>query len=115
MHKRTKQCNFTQDIIKKVFMRDKGCIFCIRGYRPGDINDFNHTIYDCMHYINKSQGGLGIEQNGACGCRYHHSLLDNGNQGIREDMLKIFEEHLKSKYRAWNRESLVYNKYKQEA
>ena len=37
-----------------------------------------------MHIVNKSQGGLGIEQNGVLGCRYHHGLLDNGNKGLRK-------------------------------
>lgn len=111
IHKRTKSCNFTQEVIQRVLQRDRGCIFCNRGYRPGDINAYDHTIYDVMHYINKSQGGLGIEQNGACGCRYHHNLLDNGNQGIREDMLKIFEKHLKNHYPNWDSDKLVYNKY----
>jgi hypothetical protein len=56
--------------------------------------------------------GLGIEENGVCGCRYHHSLLDNGNKGLRQEMLSIMEEYLKSKYPDWDKDDLVYKKWR---
>ena len=70
-----------------------------------------YEIKDIMHYVNKSAGGLGVEENGAVGCRYHHTLLDNGNKGLREEMLGIFREHLKSQYPEWEEEKLRYRKY----
>ena len=42
--------------------------------------------------------GLGIEQNGAVGCRYHHHMLDNGNQGVRKEMLQMFRDYLEVFY-----------------
>ena len=71
---------------------------------------FQYRILDCMHIVNKSQGGLGIEENGVTGCRYHHSLLDNGNKGFREAMLAYIESYMKSIYPEWDKEKLVYKK-----
>ncbi len=70
-----------------------------------------YKIKDIMHYVNKSKGGLGIPENGAVGCRYHHGLLDNGNRGLREEMLHIFREHLEGHYPKWNPENLIFKKW----
>ena len=64
-----------------------------------------------MHYVNRSAGGLGIEQNGVVGCRYHHSLLDNGNKGYRKEMLADMKAYLQEQYPDWNEEDLYYSKY----
>jgi hypothetical protein len=111
-HKRTELCKFTETVILNVLQRDRGCLFCRIGYHlesalPGDL-----SVFDIMHVINKSQGGLGVEKNGVQGCRYHHHLLDNGNKGLREVMLELMEEHLRSLYPGWTKESVTYNKYK---
>ena len=110
-HKYTKKLQFDAKTRKKIIARDRGeCIFCAKGYHmecasgalPGK---------DIMHFIPRSQMGLGIEQNGAVGCRYHHNLLDNGNKGLRQEMLVIFEDYLKFMYPDWDRDKLVYRKY----
>ena len=64
-----------------------------------------------MHYIPRSKNGLGIAQNGAVGCQYHHNMLDNGNKGNREEMLAIFQNYLKKHYPDWNEKKLVYSKW----
>ena len=56
---------------------DETCIFCRRGYHMENKDTLLYRKKDIMHYINKSQGGLGLPENGAVGCRYHHMLLDN--------------------------------------
>lgn len=58
-------------------------------------DSMQYSIKDIMHYIPKSKQGLGIEQNGVLGCRYHHHLLDNGSKGLREEMLKMAKEYLR--------------------
>ena len=58
-----------------------------------------------------SWAGLGIEQNGVWGCRYHHHMLDNGKGGYRKEMLKIMEIYLKSIYPNWDKKDLVYKKW----
>lgn len=108
MHKRTKACNFPAKTVKKIRERDGGCIFCQKLYYMPPEPQY---IYDIMHIVNRSQGGLGIEENGVCGCRYHHSLLDNGNKGIRQKMLEIIEDYMKSLYPGWDRENLIYKKW----
>ena len=66
---------------------------------------------DIMHIVPKSQGGLGIEQNGVLGCRYHHTLMDNGNEDLRGVMLEYIEKYMQNLYPGWNKENLVYHKY----
>jgi hypothetical protein len=111
VNKRTKQLIFTPKIQKKILERDKGCIFCKMHYHLGSKDTFQYQILDIMHIVNKSQGGLGIEQSGVVGCRYHHTLLDNGNKGLRSEMLLIIKKYMQSLYPNWNTEDLTYKKY----
>ena len=110
-HKYTRKLQFDAKTRKKIIERDHGeCIFCVRGYRMEYMPDERYGK-DIMHFIPRSQMGLGIEQNGAVGCRYHHNLLDNGNKGLRQEMLGIFERYLKFMYSDWDKDKLVYRKY----
>ena len=111
-HTYTKKLQFSVETRKKIYIRDNGrCIFCRIGYCMEGASGMMLDIKDIMHFVPKSQMGLGIEQNGAVGCRYHHSLLDNGNKGLRREMLDRFEAYLKSLYPGWDREELIYRKY----
>jgi predicted restriction endonuclease len=110
MHKRTEACRFTPAVIGKMLRRDGGCIFCQKRFFMNNPYDWNYKILDAMHIVNKSQGGLGIEENGVIGCRYHHGLLDNGSKGLREEMLHIIEDYMKKLYPDWSREDLIYKK-----
>lgn len=113
MKKKTRQQQFNKATKEKIWQRQYGqCLFCSMSFHMEAADDFGYIIFDVMHYINKSQGGLGIEQNGVLGCRYHHSLLDNGNKGLREEMLGIMREHLIQHYPDWNEEDLYYNKWR---
>ena len=109
----TKTKQFDTKTKKAILLRDRGCIFCQLGFHMECTDNFQMSILDVMHFVNKSAGGLGVERNGAIGCRYHHSLLDNGNKGIREELLGLFKQHLQSHYIDWNEEELYFNKYKQ--
>ena len=73
---------------------------------------FGYQLDGIMHYIPRSQGGLGIAENGALGCHYHHQLMDNGNKGLRDEMLSYMKEYLEMHYPNWNEEDLIYNKWK---
>ena len=68
-------------------------------------------IQQIMHIVPRSQGGLGVEQNGVLGCQHHHSMLDNGNDGCREEMMQYIEMYMKDKYPGWNRKALIYKKW----
>lgn len=72
---------------------------------------YSQQILSVMHYIPRSAGGLGIPQNGAIGCQFHHNMLDNGNQGKRKEMLEIFKQYLQELYTEWNEDELVYRKW----
>lgn len=76
-----------------------------------ETDGFGRELFEIMHYIPRSQGGLGIPQNGALGCKSHHMMLDNGNKGRREEMLEVFREHLKRFYKDWDEKELVYSKW----
>lgn len=112
MPKYTKYLQFDRKVKEAVHKRDRGCIFCQAGYHMEGADPFELGIVDIMHYIPKSDRGMGVEQNGAEGCRYHHGLLDNGNKGLREEMLQMFREHLQQRYVGWNEESLRFSKWK---
>lgn len=107
--KRAKACEFSQDTITAIMQRDNyKCLFCrLQKFGKSECD----WIQDIMHYVNKSAGGLGIPQNGVLGCRYHHSLLDNGNKGYRQEMLQDMKEYLQSIYPDWKEEDLYYKKY----
>lgn len=107
LHKRTKACQFDTKTREKIKDRDGGCIFCEIGFYMDEIP---HRATDIMHIVNRSQGGLGIEQNGVYGCRWHHSLLDNGNKGLRQEMLAYIENYMKRIYPEWNKDDLYYKK-----
>ena len=115
MSKRSRACEFGSRAREKVKQRDRGCIFCRLGYMPPPEDEFylsTHS-YQIMHFIPRSQGGLGIPENGAVGCLWHHNMLDNGNNGLRDDMLTIFEAYLRAWYDDWDKRGLIYDKTKE--
>ena len=98
-HKRTKATAIPQAVRIKVYDRDDGlCIFC---HRPGFPN---------AHVINRSQGGLGIEQNIITACIDCHNAMDNGKG--TQWMRKYAEDYLKRHYPEWTREDLIYDKWR---
>lgn len=97
MHKRTKATAIPMDVKHKVWMRDNySCIIC---GMPGD---------PVCHAINRSQGGLGIEENIVTLCTFHHMEMDNGKNGkaLREKVI----DYLKSHYPGWERDKVIYHK-----
>ena len=104
--------NFTKEIAEEIAERDGyQCIFCRIGYHMEAKSDKLYGIPDIMHYINKSQGGLGVRENGVLGCRYHHGLLDNGHLGLRAEMLDIMKEHLVQQYPYWSEKLVTFDKW----
>lgn len=106
--KQAKAREFSAKAREEIKNRDRGCIFCKIGYHMGPEAGYYLSI---MHYIPRSRNGLGVPENGAVGCQYHHTLMDNGNQGLREEMLEIFREHLKEHYPEWDEKKLIYTKW----
>lgn len=119
MNKRTQYLQFGKKTIEEIFERDNySCLFCRLGYFKcfkGQISlsGLGFNIFDPMHFIGKGQGGLGVKQNGICGCRNHHHVFDNGNvnKSIKQEMQQIAEDYIFSLYPDLDITKLVYKKY----
>ena len=95
---RTKALEMPPEVKKAVYERDSGaCIWCAKQGQPN------------AHYIPRSRGGLGIEENILTLCWDCHFQYDHTSN--REHMREFFERYLKSKYPGWNEEKLFYKKY----
>ncbi len=77
------------------------CIFC-GAPAPFEI------AWSNAHFIPRSQGGLGIEQNVLTSCPECHHKLDQSTE--REEMLEFAEKYLRSKYKGWMRRKCVWGK-----
>lgn len=111
MKKSTRAKEFSAKVREVIKQRDsEQCIFCRKKYHVEETTEAGYWL-SIMHYIPRAKGGLGIEQNGAIGCQYHHTLMDNGNKGLREEMLELFKEYLQEHYPDWKEEDLIYKKY----
>ena len=97
--KRSKACDISQKVKEVVWERDnQRCIFC--GSPQAMPN---------AHYIPRSKGGLGIEENVVTLCIRCHHAYDNTVQ--RDNMGCFIEGYLKGKYPEWSKEKLIYNRW----
>lgn len=63
------------------------------------------------HYIARSHGGLGIEENIVTLCQTCHYNYDNGkSKEVKEAIKHKIEAHLKKFYPDWENISLTYKK-----
>lgn len=105
MHTKTKACQISKATREKVYLRD-GC-HCVLCGKWADVSNA------CAHFIPRSRGGLGIEQNILTLCHDCHTAYDNGNRDTtRQEKEKYFREYLQSKYDNWSEEALVYDKWR---
>lgn len=101
-HKQTKKTEIHKDVKIIVWNRDMHkCIFC------GKLVPWN---YSNAHFIPRSAGGLGIEENIFTACEDCHREQDNGmNTKLYTDKV---EKHLRACYGSnWNIKNLIYKKY----
>jgi 5-methylcytosine-specific restriction endonuclease McrA len=97
--KRAQACDISKKVKDRVWERDGGrCIIC--GSRMAMPNS---------HYIRRSQGGLGIEENVVTMCQRCHFMYDQGID--REAIATYTAKYLRSKYPDWNPDKLVYKKW----
>lgn len=93
--RRTKELRFSPEVKRRIYERDGGlCILC---GRPGD---------PVAHYIARSQGGLGVEENGLTLCPSCHRDYDNTPR--REELRERLRAYLQSKYPEWDENQLYY-------
>lgn len=99
MSRMSRACEIPPKVRRKVWARDGGCcIIC--GNPRAKAN---------AHYIRRSQGGLGIEQNVVTLCQQCHDDFDNGSK--RAENGKLIRDYLKACYKNWDEQKLYYNKY----
>ena len=60
------------------------------------------------HYLARSQGGRGIEQNGLTLCPICHRKYDQTT--ARAEMRGCFREYLSEHYEDWSEDALIYRK-----
>ena len=105
---RTKACDISPAVREIVNARDRGCIFCLMAYELPDGYYPETYRTEIMHYIPRGAGGLGIPENLAKGCFYHHRMLDQSTR--RKEMLLMFESHLRKCYPEWDAQRLHYKR-----
>lgn len=104
--KRSKACDISQKVKKIVWERDNGC--CV-------ICGNNYNVMPNAHFIPRSKGGLGIEQNIFTACTRLtendcHYKFDNGTQEEREKLREKVQEYFISIYPNWDEHDLYYKK-----
>lgn len=97
--KRAKALAISPETKAAVWKRDGRCVYC--GSPNGRPN---------AHYIPRSLGGLGIEQNILTLCFRCHREYDEGTREQREGMREFFSEYLMTKYPEWDETKLIYHK-----
>ena len=99
--KRSKACDISQKVKKIVWERDNGCcVICGNGY----------NVMPNAHFIPRSKGGLGVEENifTACtrlthnDCHYKFDEYGIGRDKVREYLISI--------YPYWDENNLKYKK-----
>lgn len=103
---RAKACDIKKSVKDRVFERDGGaCVIC--GSRV--------NVMPNAHYIPRSKGGLGCEENVVTLCsnlseHKCHYRYDFGTREEREEIGEKIKAYLQSKYPDWDEDKLVYDK-----
>lgn len=100
-HKRTKATSIPREVKRKVYERDhESCVFCKR-WVP--------ERCACAHYIPRSQGGLGIEENILTLCDDCHREYDQTTK--RKFLKKMARNYLEECYGEIDEDKLIYDKW----
>ena len=96
--KRSKACDISKKVKDAVWARDHGrCILC------GSTQAMPNS-----HYIKRSAGGLGIEENITTMCFRCHEAFDGRE---RNALIPRVRAYLKRKYPMWDESTLIYRRY----
>ena len=106
MHKGTKAMGFDRKVKTAVSIRDSidgwpCCVFC-------GLPAPSELAWSNAHYIARSQGGLGVEENGLTLCPTCHKRYDQ--TAARDEMRGYFREYLSEHYENWSESTLLYKK-----
>ena len=106
MRKDTKARDFSKKVKMAISERDSidgwpCCVYCgLAAPAP--------LAWSNAHFIARSQGGLGIPENGLTLCPECHRRYDQTTD--RAEMRKFFREYLRMHYYDWNEDDLIYRK-----
>ena len=106
MRKDTKARDFSRKVKEQIAERDSVmdwpcCVYC-------GLAAPTRLAWSNAHFIARSQGGLGIPENGLTLCPNCHRLYDQTTQ--RKRMREFFREYLKGKHEYWSEDALIYRK-----
>lgn len=104
--RRSKATDIPQKVKQAVWERDGGrCVVC----------GCQRNVMPNAHFISRSKGGLGIEENIVTLCtelteNKCHRRYDFGTRKEREEIGAKIEAYLKSKYPKWEKEKLTFRR-----
>ena len=99
--KRAKATDIPLKVKKAVWERDgHRCIICDSA-----------SAMPNAHYIPRSKGGLGIEENIVTLCGTCHYMYDFGGKAKRRGLGYQIKGYLMSQYPDWDEEKLIYKKW----
>lgn len=89
-----------KDVRDRVYERDSydGCPCCTWCGRP--------KYVEVHHFIERSRGGKGIEENLVCLCKQCHTKIHQGDTDLQNFVRDYLSEH----YEGWNEEMLIARK-----
>lgn len=100
MRRETTYTSISPEVREAVWRRDRGrCVLC-GSTKAGP----------WCHYIPRSRGGLGIEENIVTLCEYHHRILDQGHGSDRCTARQDIRAYLQALYPGWSETNLIYRK-----
>ena len=107
-HQRTKSLEIPIEVKRKVAERDSidGHPCCIWCGKPAPSS--NPLAFSNAHFVPRSQGGLGIEQNILTLDWECHLKFDQTE--THGKMEEFFEDYLKTKYPDWDKRKLTFRK-----
>ena len=112
MNRAARKRQFDKKARKEIYERDSQwgnpCLFCRKRYRMEKARNFETGIFETMHVVPRSHGGLGVAKNGIIGCKYHHRMLDGSDK--RDEMIEMIRQYMELLYSDWNLDELAYNK-----
>jgi 5-methylcytosine-specific restriction endonuclease McrA len=100
--KKSKATDIPYKVKEAVWERDNhSCIYC---------GKTGYGVMPNAHFIPRSKGGLGVEENVVTLCQDCHYNYDFGGKDISNIYRKYIRNYLSEKYEDWREEDLVYEK-----